>query len=157
MRRDATFAFSFLTKLVTDERVFAMHQYRLIHFRQLLRAFVELPVVHIAEIIIDTAVTAGGNKAFKANDTDVIQFVQTIEVVRNQPPKLRGINGQLAFSRIKFQFDGFTIHRCWQLVEGHFDHRGDTAFCRGTRPCLISFPMGTTWLRDMGMRINHTR
>ena len=110
MRRHAAFAFSFLAKLIADERIFAMHQYRLSHFSQLLRAFVELPVVNITEIIIDTAVTAGGNKAFEADNTDLIQLgKQAIEVIRDQTAKLRSIDGQLAFCRIKFQFNGFTI------------------------------------------------
>ncbi|MEA5720431.1 arginase family protein, partial [Salmonella enterica subsp. enterica serovar Virginia] len=41
---------------------------RQIHLPQFLRAFVKLPVINVAKIIIDATIAAGGDKALEADN-----------------------------------------------------------------------------------------
>ena len=87
-----------------------MHQHGLLHFGQLLYAFEELPIVDVAEVVIDPAVTAGGDEAFESHHSHFIQLMQSVEVIRDQAAKLRGIDGQFAFRRVEFQLNGLPVN-----------------------------------------------
>ena len=153
----APFSFRLFAQLIADQRVFAVHQYRLLHLGQLLYAFEELPVVNVAEVIVNPAIAAGRDEAFEPHHAHFIQLVQPVKVIGDQAAKLRGIDGQLAFRGVEFQLNGLSIDGCWQLVQRHFDHRSDAAFCRRAGARFVSFPVGTARLRDVRMRIDHPR
>lgn len=80
MRRYATFAFSFFAQLIANQSIFAMYQYRLVHLSQFLRAFVKLPVINVAKIIIDATIAAGGDKALEADNAHFVQLMQPIQL-----------------------------------------------------------------------------
>ena len=88
-----------------------MHQYRSVPFQPFLRAFAELPVVISREIIIDTRGHRRWQKAFEADNTDPIQPVSDRGYKR--PDRRCAARWSTCLCRIKFQFNGFTIHRRW--------------------------------------------
>ncbi len=134
-----------------------MYQYRLVHLSQFLRAFVKLPVINVAKIIIDATIAAGGDKALEADNAHFVQLMQPIQVIRDQTAQLRGVDGQFTFCRVKLEFNRLTIDRRRQLIERHLNHRGNTAFRRRARTGFIAFPVGTARFRNVGMRVNHAR
>ncbi len=79
MRRYATFAFSFLAQLIANQSIFAMYQYRL-SISPILRAFVKLPVINVAKIIIDATIAAGGDKALEADNAHFVQLMKPIQL-----------------------------------------------------------------------------
>ena len=101
----ATFTLRFFAQCVTDQRVFAVHQHWLAQFAQLLRAFEELPVIDVTEVVVDTAIATGRNEAFETDNTHFIQLMQTVNVVRHQATELCRIDSQLSFSGIELQFN----------------------------------------------------
>ena len=93
MCRHAALSFCFFAELIADQRIFTVHQHGLLHFGQLLRAFEKLPVVNVAEVVVDPAIAAGGDKAFEAHHAHFIQLMQAVQIIGNQAAKLRGVDG----------------------------------------------------------------